>query len=701
MVPALPPSNLTALVALPALAFDLETTGLDVQHDRVVQVGALALSGARLLDAPRIDQLIDPGMPMPATARRIHGLDDAAVRGAPRFADFVSVLQGLMSGRVLIGHHIGFDLAILRHEAARAGVAWRDPPSLDLALLVGALEPGMTDPTLEAVAARLNVVVHGRHSALGDATTAAGIFAALLPRLREAGLSTLGEARALAARREDLVQRQAASGWHRVPDGAPDMPPARPARLDTYVFERRISEIMSSPAAMVPADASLLEAARQMSERRIGALLVGSPDAAPLGILTERDVLRATATGDAQPGSTRVSEIMSRPVQTMGAEEMLYRALGRMDRMGIRHLCVVDPAGRALGMVSQRDLLRHRARAAFALGDAIDVAQDVTGLAAAFGGVPQVAAALAAEGVGGPDVAQVVSNELRAATARAAALALQGMREKYGDAPAPWSLLVLGSGGRGESLLSADQDNALVHAGTPDDDPWFAAFGEAVADILDASGVPRCQGGVMAANAPWRGTREDWSTRIGGWLRRARREDLLSVDIFFDLRSVAGDAGIAQSLHQNAVTAASNAPAFLALLAESITAMAPSLGLFGRLRTENGRIDVKRCGLLPLVGLSRTLALRVGSMAASTPDRLRDAAAADRISPADAGLLIRIHADLMGLVLQQQLADLEAGVRPSSRVETARLGRQGARRLARQLGRLEEIVQALRAAVSR
>ena len=369
--------------------------------------------------------------------------------------------------------------------------------------------------------------------------------------------------------------------------------------------------------------------------------------------------------------------------------------------MGIRHLCVVDPAGRALGMVSQRDLLRHRARAAFALGDAIDVAQDVTGLAAAFGGVPQVAAALAAEGVGGPDVAQVVSNELRAATARAAALALQGMREKYGDAPAPWSLLVLGSGGRGESLLSADQDNALVHAGTPDDDPWFAAFGEAVADILDASGVPRCQGGVMAANAPWRGTREDWSTRIGGWLRRARREDLLSVDIFFDLRSVAGDAGIAQSLHQNAVTAASNAPAFLALLAESITAMAPSLGLFGRLRTENGRIDVKRCGLLPLVGLSRTLALRVGSMAASTPDRLRDAAAADRISPADAGLLIRIHADLMGLVLQQQLADLEAGVRPSSRVETARLGRQGARRLARQLGRLEEIVQALRAAVSR
>ena len=698
---ALPPSNLSALAALPILAFDLETTGLDVKADRIVQIGAVAMLGARIQDTPRIDQLIDPGMAIPAVATRIHGLDAARVKGAPRFVDVVGVLRDLMRGRLVVGHHIGFDLAVLRHEAARAGLAWREPPSLDLALLVGALEPGLREPTLEAVAGRFGLQVRDRHSALGDALMAAEAFAALLPHLRAAGVGTLGEAHALAARRDDLVRRQAESGWYAMPAGAMEAPPPRPVRMDTYVFERRVSEVMASPAAMIPATASLLEAARRMADLRIGALLVGTPAQPPLGILTERDVLRAAATGGTDSAATPAEQIMSSPVASLGADEMLYRALGRMDRMGIRHLCVTDAAGRAIGMVSQRDLLRHRARSALALGDAIEVAEDVAALAAAFSRVPQVALGLSSDGVGGQDVATVVSNELRAVTARAAALALERLGPDHGAAPAPWCLLVLGSGGRGESLLSADQDNALVHLGDEGDDAWFAAFGEAIADILDASGVPRCRGGVMAANAPWRGSRRAWATRIDGWLQRSSRDDLLNVDIFFDPRGVAGDLEIARQLQREAVAAAEKMPSFIALLGESIAARGSPLGLFGRLRTENGRVDLKRCGLLPLVGFARTLALRVGSTALSTPDRLRDAAVAGRLSDTDAELLILIQRDLMNLVLAQQLADLDAGLRPSARVEVRRLGRGATRRLAKQLRRLDEIVQTLRGAVSR
>ena len=79
----LPPPSHTALGALSVVALDLETTGLDVRRDRVVQIGAIAMLGPRILEAPRIDQLIDPGVPMPAVAERIHGLGDADVAGAP------------------------------------------------------------------------------------------------------------------------------------------------------------------------------------------------------------------------------------------------------------------------------------------------------------------------------------------------------------------------------------------------------------------------------------------------------------------------------------------------------------------------------------------------------------------------------------------------------------------------------------------
>ena len=129
------PGNHTALAALPAVVLDLETTGLDVTRERMVQVGAVTMLGAKILEAPRLDQLINPGVPIPPSATRIHGLRDEDVAGAPDFAAVAPVLREVMSGRVVIGHNTAFDLAILRHEAARAGIPWREPAALDLVLL--------------------------------------------------------------------------------------------------------------------------------------------------------------------------------------------------------------------------------------------------------------------------------------------------------------------------------------------------------------------------------------------------------------------------------------------------------------------------------------------------------------------------------------------------------------------------------------
>ena len=135
----LPPPSHTALSTLPVIALDLETTGLNVRRDRVVQVGGIAMLGAKILDQPRLDCLIDPGVPIPDASTRIHGISDNDVDGAIRFGAYVETLRELISGHVVVGHNIGFDLAVLRYEAARADVVWHDPPALDLAPLVGAL----------------------------------------------------------------------------------------------------------------------------------------------------------------------------------------------------------------------------------------------------------------------------------------------------------------------------------------------------------------------------------------------------------------------------------------------------------------------------------------------------------------------------------------------------------------------------------
>src|SRR5690606_3541406 len=120
-----------------------------------------------------------------------------------------------------------------------------------------------------------------------------------------------------------------------------------------------------------------------------------------------------------------------------------------------------------------RGLLRLRAGSTLRIGDAIAVAADAAALAAARSELPGVAAQLLAERMTAGEIAEVVSSVIRGLTARAAELAAAELAEAGRPPPAPWALLVLGSAGRGESLLSADQDNALVHAGRGSDDPWF------------------------------------------------------------------------------------------------------------------------------------------------------------------------------------------------------------------------------------
>ena len=695
-----PPSH-TALAALPILVLDLETTGLSVATDRIVQIGAVAMIGAKILERPRIDQRIDPAMPIPPDSTRIHSIRDADVRGAPSIASYFDELRELTRGRVVVGHNIGFDLAVLRHEAVRIGMPWHEPASLDVARLVGALEPARVDLSLDALCVAMGIANEHRHDALADSIAIAQLLERLLPRLREMDVRTLGEAQALAERRADLLMREAQAGWHALP-GLPQTTVVRPlTRVDSHVFARTVGDLMSSPPAVLAASASLRAASRLMLERGIGSLLVGEPGSPPLGIVTERDLLRAFACADVDPDVAQVATVMSAPVQSIPADEMLYRALSRMDRLRIRHLYVTDEHGTPTGMVSQRDLLHHRASSADVLGDALASASDAASLAEAFGRTPEAAAALLAESLGGTEVARVVSNEIRGLTERATQIAISAMREaRFGDPPAPWCLFVLGSGGRGESMLGADQDNALIHAGSDGADAWFAELGRRVADLLDEAGLPRCNGGVMALNPAWRGTIAGWRSRVDHWLQRARPTDLLDVDIFFDLMPVAGQATLARDLREEAISAASKTAPFLALLADWVGSTRPAIGPLGMLRTRDGRIDLKIGALVPLVGIARTLALCAGSLARTTGDRLRDATADGRLSDGDAQALIAMHGELLRVILNQQLADLDDGVRPSGRVAVKGLTRAETGRMRDGLRRLDDVLGALRGAVS-
>jgi DNA polymerase-3 subunit epsilon/CBS domain-containing protein len=368
---------------------------------------------------------------------------------------------------------------------------------------------------------------------------------------------------------------------------------------------------------------------------------------------------------------------MSRPLATIPSDAFVYRAIGRMSRMKIRHLGVTDESGLLTGALSARDLLRLRAGEAVSLGDEIDEAHTVAALGGAWAKLPHVSASLLAEGLGARDVAAIISSELGALTRQSAVIAERRMLEAGdGDPPCPYAVTVLGSAGRGESLLAMDQDNAIVFEyGDPDgpEDKWFARLGKHTADILNEIGVPYCKGGVMASNAQWRGSVATWQARIADWITRSRPQDLLSVDIFFDMRAVYGRLGLADTLWREGFDMAKGQTAFAKLLAEAAGKVEPGVGMFGRILTEKGRIDLKRAGLFGIVSTARVLAIQHHVLERATPARLEGVRALHIGGEADLHALIEAHAVFLELILSQQLDDIHEGKPATNAVAVKRL----------------------------
>jgi signal-transduction protein with cAMP-binding, CBS, and nucleotidyltransferase domain len=278
--------------------------------------------------------------------------------------------------------------------------------------------------------------------------------------------------------------------------------------------------------------------------------------------------------------------------------------------------------------------------------------------------------ALRADGVGAIEITAVVATVMRDLTARAATLAVAAMRaDGKGGAPADWCVLVLGSGGRGESLLAPDQDNALVHDGGPDVDAWFAGFGAKLNALLAEAGVPLCQSNVMVGNPSFRRSIHGWKDEIDRWARIPAGQSLLNVDIFWDFAAVAGDPALAASVRAYATKTARKALPLLRQLAQEIEGIEAPLDLLGRFRARGGRVDLKRHGLFPIVAGARVMALAAGIEATATDRRLLDVATLGRIDGDQARVLVAARADLAAAILDQQLADLYAGKQPGNAVD--------------------------------
>jgi CBS domain-containing protein len=695
-------NRLTPLADLHAVVLDTETTGLDVAGARLVQMSAVRFEAGRVVHAQTFDRLINPGVPIPPGATVVHRIDDAMVADAARFGAVWPDFLAFLGDAVLVGQSVGFDLAVLLREVARLGERWQPPRFLDTKLLAAALDPQGREFGLDALAARYHVAIADRHRALGDALVTAEVLECMLPLLAEHGIRTLADAEAHSNAQVRIRTRQAAAGWYDA-TSAPALDAYEAGRettllerLDTFPYRHRIEHVVTRAARIVPPSTTLADAVRLMVEDKSRALLAGDPDAMRAdGILTQGDVLRAIARDGTSALAARVETVMSAPVATLPRDALLYRALARLQRLGIQHLAVEDAAQRVVGLLSLGDLIANQAADALVLGDELSTARSPRELAAGRAKLADLARHLLSDGVDAHEIAGVVSGELHELLGRAALQAEQRMASQGdGRPPVPYALLALGRNGRGESLLVPRLEHALAfESGTADsfEARWFAAFAEHLDDVLRAAGLATNDGAAAAVQPAWRRSLVDWRGALGEWAGAPESAAGIA-DRLFDFTFVYGDEGLAGELRDAAQETAAGAPRLIRALApRRHTAASPSPGV---------RFDLGATVLEPIESAARALALAGRIPARATVERLSQATTRTGLPAATADDLIETHESALRVVLAQQLADLAAGRTPTYHVDAARLTADDAAGLTDALERLAGVGDIVRYALA-
>lgn len=177
------PGRVRARGEVPAPAayavFDCETTGTDPGVDEIVSLAVVRLD-ADGAETTRYARLVRPSRPIPAESTAVHGIADKDVAGAPRFAEIAEELLGLLEGAVFVAHNVGFDLPMVQHAFAGAGIDYR-PGAVACTLEAFRLvEPLADNHRLQSICERRGIPLEGAHEATSDVLATAALLRVLL-----------------------------------------------------------------------------------------------------------------------------------------------------------------------------------------------------------------------------------------------------------------------------------------------------------------------------------------------------------------------------------------------------------------------------------------------------------------------------------------------------------------------------------------
>ncbi len=159
------------------VVFDIETTGLNFDSDRITEIGAVKLRGLEIVE--EFQTFVDPEMPIPANITELTGITDEMVKGAKTQREAVSEFMEFVGKAVLVAHNADFDTTFIRNACARYEIPG-EIRYVDSLKLCRAALPHLKNHKLDTVAKEYKLGDFNHHRAIDDAKMLCAIFKRLM-----------------------------------------------------------------------------------------------------------------------------------------------------------------------------------------------------------------------------------------------------------------------------------------------------------------------------------------------------------------------------------------------------------------------------------------------------------------------------------------------------------------------------------------
>jgi len=364
-------------------------------------------------------------------------------------------------------------------------------------------------------------------------------------------------------------------------------------------------------------DTSIKEASLMMSENNIGSIFI-TRNGFPYGIVTIKILMHKVATGKFGIND-KVTAIMKAPIVTGAPQISIAEAQTQMLQNKVEYICVTkDGTGQSeiIGRLTQQDIMSALSNNPGLVLKQINKARTVVKLRELRQLLNEMLQRYIDQQISFTHTLTVVAELNAVINKKCVELSVKELGKEL---PCKFAFFAIGSQARKEQLVPTDQDNGIIFENVPaekreDVRLFFMELASVITKNLHTIGFEYCPADMMASNAEWCLSKDEWDDKFKEWIYNPNDKNILLSSIFFDFNYVYGTKRLVDDMSNIVYTNITNNKRFFMFLAQDALKHSSPIGFFRQFLVDQDgehkdQFNIKQRAIMPLIDAARILTL--------------------------------------------------------------------------------------------